>query len=279
MQEKVLVLGASGLVGSAVLQMLLAHGHDAIGASREVRGDGWVRFDLLDASTHGPALAGVGTAMLISRPGDEEAHVHAAPLIDAMVAAGVRRIVDLSALGAEKRPEFSTRRVECLVEASGLEWVHVRPNFFGQMLAQPPLSTEIARQRTLSLPLGKAKIAYVDAHDVAAVLHRALTDPDLAGRAIALSGPEAVDHDDVARRITACVGESVRYVDIPEAAARMLLCQRGFPAPHVERVLQFYALCRRGFCAAPDTEAARLLGRPLGTLDDVIAANRSAWLA
>ena len=278
MQERVLVMGASGLVGGMVLRMLLAHGLDAVGASREARGEDWVRLDLLDTSTHGPALAGVGTAMLISRPGDEEAHAHAAPLIDAMVAAGVRRIVDLSALGAEKRPEFSTRRVECLVEASGLEWVHVRPNFFGQMLARPPLSTEIARRRTLTLPLGLAKIAYVDARDVAAVLYRALTDPGLNGRAIAVSGPEAMDHEEVARRIAIGIGEPVRYIDIPEEAARALLAGSGFSPPHIERVLRFYALCRQGFCATPDTEVARLLGRPLGTLDDVIAANRPVWL-
>lgn len=277
MHDRILVLGASGLVGGQVLQLLLRHGHDAVGASRRPCGEAWVRFDLLDPATHAPALAGVGAVMLLSRPGDTQAHVHAAPFIEAMVAAGVRRVVDLSALGAELRPDFSTRRVERLVEDSGLAWTHVRPNFFAQMLARPPLSTEIARERTLRLPLAAAKVAYVDASDVAAVIFRALTDPELAGRAIPISGPEALDHEEIARRLSAALGETVRYVAISEAAARDLLASRGFPAPQIERVLEFYARCREGFCATPDTWTARLLGRPLGTLDAVIAANLPAW--
>ncbi|HML60563.1 MAG TPA: NAD(P)H-binding protein [Solidesulfovibrio sp.] len=279
MHDRILVLGATGLVGGQVFQALSRHGYDVRGASRRKSGGQWAHFDLLDPATHAPALDGVDAVMLVSRPGDEEAHVHAAPFLEAMAAAGVRRVVDISALGAQLRPDFSIRRVERLVEDSGLEWTHVRPNFFAQMLARPPLSTEIARSRTLRLPLDAARVAYVDAHDVAAVAFRALTDRGLAGRAISLNGPEALDHGEIARRISKALGETVRYIAISEAQARELLVARGFPAPQVERVLRFYALCRQGVCAAPDTEAAQLLGRPLGTLEAVITANLPVWQA
>lgn len=279
MQNRFLILGASGLVGNQVFSTLLAHRYDAVGASRHRTGDHWVHFDLLDPSTHAPALAGITTVMLISRPGDEEAHLYAEPLISSMAATGVKRVVVLSALGAAQRPEFSIRKVELLVEASGLEWTHVRPNFFMQMLVRPPLSVEIARHRTLSLPLGSAKVAYVDARDVAATLFKALTDRALVGQAIELNGPEALTHDEIVNRISQRIGETVRYVDISEESARALLLACGFPAPQVERVLGFYALCRQGFCSSPDTQVAQLLGRPLGRLDDVIEANLSSWQA
>lgn len=279
MHDRILVLGASGLVGGQVFELLSRHGYDVLGVSRRKSGGQWVHFDLLDPATHAPALAGVGAVMLMSRPGDEEAHVHAAPFIKAMAAAGVRRVVDISALGAQLRPDFSIRRVELLVEDSGLEWTHVRPNFFAQMLARPPLSTEIARNRTFRLPLDAARVAYVDAHDVAAVAFRALTDRELAGRAISLSGPEALDHEEIARRISKALGETVRYIAISEGEARELLFAHGIPAPQVERLLRFYDLCRQGFCATLDMEAARLLGRPLGTLEAVIATNLPAWQA
>jgi uncharacterized protein YbjT (DUF2867 family) len=277
MDDRFLILGSSGLVGSHVFRRLLADGYDAVGASRHKTGEPWVYFDLLDPRTHASALAGITTVMLISRPGDEEAHLYAAPLISSMVTAGVKRVADLSALGAAKRPQFSIRKVELLVETSGLEWAHVRPNFFMQVLARPPLSTEIATRRTLSLPLGSAKVAYVDARDVAATLFRALTDRALAGQAIELNGPEAVTHDEVVSRISQRIGETVRYVDISEESARALLRARGFPASMVERVLGIYALCRQDFCSSPDTEVAQLLGRPLGSLDAFIEANLTSW--
>ena len=167
MSERFLVLGASGLVGRHVVQRLEEEGRTVVCATRNPAAARDVYFDLLDPASFGRALDGASTVMLISRPGDEDAHVHAKPFIDSMRRSGVRRVVVLSALGAQLRPDFSLRKVEVLVEDSGMRWTHVRPNFFMQMLALPPLATEIAARGTLSLPLAGAAIAYVDARDVA----------------------------------------------------------------------------------------------------------------
>jgi len=275
--EKYLVLGASGLVGSRVVDRLAREGREVHGATRNPRGPRDIRLDLLDRETFEPALRGMTTVMLISRPGDEDAHLHAGPFIEAMSAAGVRRVVVLSALGAEKRPEFSLRKVELLVEASGMEWTHVRPNFFMQMLALPPLSTEIAARGTLSLPLAKAAVAYVDADDVAAVLHRALTDASLAGQGLAVSGPEALTHGQIVAAISDAMAADVRYVELDEEAARSMMLARGFAPRHVERVLTFYRLIREGFCSEADQRIARLLGRPLCTWKEFVGRSAAAW--
>jgi uncharacterized protein YbjT (DUF2867 family) len=277
MNDRYLVLGASGQVGNRVLDLLHENDREALGASRTKKGEGWVYFDWLDPQTFLPALQCITSVLLECRPGDEEADRYAAPFISAMTDAGVQRVVLLSALGAAKRPEFSLRKVELLVEASGLAWTHIRPNFFFQMLARPPLSSEMALRGTLSLPLGNAGIAYVDAGDVAALLCKVLVDPALTGRAIELSGPEALTHKEIVRRISACAGHPIRYIDISEEKARALLLSRGFPAQHTERVLRFYALCRQGFCAAPDTEATRILGRPLNDFNTFVKANQEVW--
>lgn len=273
-----LILGATGEVGRRVIARMRALGLAVKGASRRAEGPGMVRFDLLDPKTHGPAFEGASAVMLISRPGDEEAHVHAKPVVAAMAGAGVRQVATLSALGAERREDFSLRRVERLVERSGMAWTHVRPNFFMQMIARPPLSAEVAARGTLSLPLADARIAYVDAEDVAAVMVRALTDDALVGRAIDVNGPEALDHRQVAGAIARATGRAVRYLPLDEEEARRLLEARGFPPAQVGRALGFYALARLGWCASADVEAAGLLGRPLGTFDRFAAANASNWL-
>ncbi|AGA28251.1 putative nucleoside-diphosphate sugar epimerase [Singulisphaera acidiphila DSM 18658] len=278
MSESYLILGATGTVGRRVLATMRSLGHVVKGASRRnAAGPDFRRFDLLEPATHVSALEGVSTVMLISRPGDEEAHIHAEPFIDAMVGQRVGRVVVLSALGAEKRADFSLRKVEALVERSGMAWTHVRPNFFMQMLASPPLCTEIVTRNTLSLPLDDAKVAYVDADDVAAVLVRALIDPTLAHQSFEVNGPRSLDHDEVTALIARQVGREIRYVPLDEDSARRLLAIRGLSPPHVERVLRFYALTRQGECAASDTTVAALLGRPLGTFEAFVAANAAAW--
>jgi uncharacterized protein YbjT (DUF2867 family) len=278
MHERYLVLGATGLVGGLVLHQLASEGRDVLGATRRPGSARQVRLDLLDEASFQPALADVTTVMLMSRPGDEEAHRVAQPFIAAMRQAGVRHVVVLSALGAQRRPEFSLRKVELLVEHSGMSWTHIRPNFFMQTLALPPLAAEIANQGTLSLPLGDAAIAYVDARDVACVVHRALVDPGLVGRGIDVNGPDAWTHDALMEVLSLTLGRPLRYVGLDEDEARALMRARRFPPLRIERVLSFYRLIRQGFCAHPDAELGALLGRPLTAWSDFVRVNRGAWI-
>lgn len=277
MQEKILVTGATGVVGAMILNHLRYEGRDVVGASRKEATDGWVQLDFERPETFGAAVAGVHTAMLIARPGDEHADKLAAPLIDAMVKAGVRKICLLSALGAQHRPEFSLRKMEILVEAAGVEWTHVRPNFFMQMLAAPPLSMEMRTAGTLSLPLGDAKVAYVDARDVADLMVLALTSDKLRNTGIDLNGPEAHTHSEITTLIAQATGKPMRYVNLDETQARALLAARNFSPEHIERLMKFYALIRQDWCADTDRQCAELLGRPLGRFKDFAAANASCW--
>ncbi|TFY99965.1 NAD(P)H-binding protein [Ramlibacter rhizophilus] len=277
MESRFLVTGSTGLVGGLVRRALAAEGRDVRAATRRPAAPGDVLFDLLDEKTFAPALAGVRTVMLISRPGDEDAHLLAEPFVASMKQAGVARVVVLSALGSDKRPAFSLRKVEQLVERSGMAWSHVRPNFFMQMLALPPLSSELASQGSLSLPLADARIAYVDAHDVAAVVHRAMLDPRMDGRALDVSGPSAWNHDELLAVLAARADRPLRYARLTHDEARELMLARGMAPRQTERVLTFYRLIREGFCAKPDAEVARLLGRPLRTWPAFVDAHLAAW--
>lgn len=279
MQEKFLVTGATGLVGGFVYRALANEGRDVRGATRRPSNAQDVLFDLLLPETFAPALSGVTTVMLISRPGDEDAHLVAEPFIAAMKQDGVRRVVVLSALGSDKRPDFSLRKVEQLVERSGLAWTHIRPNFFMQMMALPPLASEIANSGTLSLPLADASIAYVDARDVAAVVHRAMVDESLNGQAVDVSGPEAWNHQGLLDVVATHLGRPLQYVQLSEVQARELMLARGMPPRQTERVLTFYRLIRDGFGATPDSQVAKLLGRRLTTWPAFAEQNLASWAA
>lgn len=273
-----MVMGATGVIGGRVMKALLSAGCDVKGASRSMTGPEWVKLDILAPGTHARALEGVTTVMLAARPGDEESHVSSAPFIETMRRSGVRRVVLLSALGAQLRPEFSLRKVELLLESSGLAWTFVRPNFFMQMLAIPPLSAEMAARGVLRLPAGRARIAYVHADDVAAVLARALLDPGLAGRGLDVSGPRALDHYEVASAISAATGRDVKFEDLSDDEARRIFAERGLAKPQVEQLILFYSLVRKGYCATPDGGASALLGRPLIEFSDFAGASRDVWM-
>ncbi len=281
-KRSVLVLGATGTVGSEVRRLLMEAGEPVVGASRDAtraakRGGRWVELDLERPETFAPALEGIDRAFLIARPGDEEADRVAAPLIEAMARAGVRRVVNLSAMGAEQRESFSTRRVERLLESSGIAWTHLRPNFFFQVFTSGPLHRGILARGEIRIPAADARISYLDARDVAAAAVMALTTPGHESKGYTLTGGEALDHASIAGEIARASGRPVRYVAIDEDEARAALAAAGLPPAWVERLIGFYRVVRSGACAPVIDDLPRLLGRAPITFARFAADARSAW--
>lgn len=270
MAGKILVLGATGTVGSELVARLEERGERVRAATRnpseaartESGSTEYVRFDLEQPETFGPALDGVDRVFLIARPGDEQADRVALPLIAELRRRGVRRVVNLSALGAETRDDFSLRKVERALEDSGIAFTHLRPNFFMQVFSSGPLFAGLRATGELRIPAGLAAISYIDARDIAAVAAVALTSPGHEGKAYALTGDRALDHDEVAAVIAEAAGRPVRYVPLDEDAARAALLAAGLSSERVERLIGFYRIVRDGRCALISPALRALLGRP-----------------
>ena len=145
---RVLVVGASGLIGSAVAARLASRGHEITAVSRNGHALGLVqaRAIALDvaraerAQDWLPHLAGVDAVVncagvLQDGLGDSTAGVHVrgvAALFKACEQAGVRRVVHLSAVGVDRETPsaFSRSKLEGdqALMASELDWVILRPS-------------------------------------------------------------------------------------------------------------------------------------------------------
>ncbi|MFJ8442654.1 SDR family oxidoreductase [Kitasatospora griseola] len=119
--KTILVLGGTGTTGRRIARRLSADGLPVRTASRT---DGDVRFDLDDPTTWGPALDGVAAMYLLEpalRPGTDRRQ-HLPRLVSEAVAAGVTRLVLLSAYGVggadDSHPLKSAERA---VRGSGVD--------------------------------------------------------------------------------------------------------------------------------------------------------------
>ena len=287
MSGTILVLGATGLVGGGVAARLAGAGEKVRAATRRPEaaqakgGTGleWVAFDLERPDTFARALDGVDRVFLIARPGDEHSDRWSIPLIDAMKAHGVRRVCNLTAMGTQMRPDFALRKIELHLEASGLDFTHLRPNWFMQMLASGSVQAQIRAQGFFALPAADAKISYIDAADISDVAARVLSTAGHAGRAYTLTGPQALAHDAIARILSDASGREIRYVPIDEDAARAALGRAGFPPEWVERLVVFYRLIRAGYCEPVTPDVETVLGRPAAPLAAFAEAHADAWRA
>lgn len=282
MTKKILVLGATGDVGSRLVSELRRRGERVRAASRWPQqvvetGMEWIQFDLEKPESFAPALEGVDRVFLIARPGDDSPQLLALPLIAACRQAGVEHVVHLSALGVENMPEFGLRRVELALEASGLDFTHLRPNFFMQIFRGPPLLNEILSTSGFGMPAAEAAISYIDAADIAEAAAIALTEAGHRGQAYTLTGPRALRHGEIAHLLSQAAGHEIRYTALSAEQAASSLAQSGLSEARIQRLLGFYHLVRKGFCAPVSLDLAQLLGRAGRDFAEFAAAEAAHW--
>ena len=144
---RILVVGAYGLIGGYVTARLLAEGCDVVGVGRDVAAGRrrfpavrWASADLrrTDAPGWAALLGGVDAVIncagaLQDGPRDDLEAVHVAAtraLAEACAMAGVRRFVMISAVGVDRAAspfEKTKLEAEAILQASGLEWIVLRP--------------------------------------------------------------------------------------------------------------------------------------------------------
>ena len=236
-----------------------------------------VRFDFDEPRTFAPALNGVERLFLIARPGDNNSDAAAKPLIDGAKKAGVRLIVNLTAMGVEQDEAFMLRVLEKHVEASGIPFVLLRPNWFMQNFDSGPIFTDIRATHAIHLPAGDARLSFIDVRDIAAVACVALTDLRHAGRAYTLTGGESLTHFDVAEKVSRAAGTRISYVPISEEAARAGLALRGVPSGYIERWTDFFRKVRKGLGAPVSGDVEKVLGRPPLLFDQYAEDHAKSW--
>jgi uncharacterized protein YbjT (DUF2867 family) len=283
--KKILVIGATGRVGSELVKLLTQNGEVVRAVSRnpstvlskfqntvEV-----VEFDYERPSTFAPALVGIEKVFLTVRPGDNHSDKAAMPLIDAAKKAKVQHIVALTAMGVEQDDTFMLRILEKYIEESGIPYTHLRPNWFMQNFNSGPMFADIRATGALHLPAADAKVSFIDVRDIAAVGFVALTKPHHTGNAYTLTGQEALSHSQIVEKISHVVGKTISYVPISEDIARSGLIKGGVPNDLIERWTEFYRKVRKGLCSPVSTDIELVLDRSPILFDQYANDNAASW--
>src|SRR5436190_8717709 len=214
----ILVTGATGRPGSAVIREFVRHGQPvrALVRTREkaqaIEGLPSVAVtygDMLRPETLGAALDGVDRVLMISSAGPQMLETQCT-FIDAARSAGVRHLVKLSGedstVGFDPERFRSTRsheQIQRYLLGSGLAWTLLRPSQF--MQAYHEEAPTIAAEGELRLPLGHARLAPVDVEDIAKVAYRVLRDEGHEGQTYRMTGPEALSMAEIAERISRAI--------------------------------------------------------------------------
>lgn len=274
----ILVVGANGTVGSELSRLLAAAGHTVRKAtSRTPTAPDQVHLNLLTGEGRDTAFAGVDRAFFLAPPGHTRQDLLLNPLVDAARAQGVQKVVLMSAMGANADEAAPLRVAERHLEASGLAFNVIRPNWFMQNFNTFWLHG-ILTQGQILLPTGDAKGSFIDARDIAAVAAELLVSDRFNGQEFDLTGAEALDHHQVAALLTQATGKAIGYTEIAPEAMREGLLAAGLPADYADFLLTILGYFKAGYSERTTDAVQTITGRAPRTLAQYAADYKAAWV-
>ena len=268
----ILVLGATGNVGSELVGALVSDGQHVRAVSRSGAASNpaaeAVAADLNDAATLIPLLEGATAVFTLA------GYDSLGALLEAAVASRRPRFVLLSSSGVPHGLEHNAivgyhRVSEDLVRASGVPFTMIRPNAFmsNTLRWMPGLRAE----GTVREPFPEKPISMIDPADIAAVACVALTTPDHEGVALRLSGPEALTPAERLAILNEELGRHDRLVRVEPGDLRAHLLEAMGAARFVDAAIEIDAVVDET-TLQPDVQ--RVLGRPPGTFREWVRRNR-----
>jgi uncharacterized protein YbjT (DUF2867 family) len=271
---EVLVMGATGNVGGALIEVLRARHVRVHAISRKAQtwpeGVEGVVGDANDPASLAGAAAGMDGAFLMSGYAAEGQLL-------ADLGAGHAALLSSSSVplaDAGNAMAAYHRDSEQAVTASDAAWTIVRPCSMQSNVTR--WKDQLDAGEVIRAPFGDVAVAMTDPADVAAVLATALTESEHAGQTYRVSGPEALTPAEQVAIIAEALKRKLRFEAVPDDEARTTLPAQLGQAyadaqfdifrghPHYESEIQ------------PTVE--QVLGRPPGRLRDWLERNRARLL-
>jgi len=281
----IVVTGANGTVGSALVEQLRVVGEKVRavvrsaenGTAAESLGAEIAVADVQDRAAFGAAVEGADALFLntASLPGFVDARKAA---IDIARAAGVARIVRLSALGSSPDSTMSFGRghaeLDDYLQSSGADWTVLAANgFFSNFLGM----ADSIRQGGIYINAGDGKVSQIDPRDIAAVAAVTLTQPGHGQKSYALTGPEAIGYADVAATLTRLLGRQVNYVPVDDATAYSAMTGMGLPAAQADDIVALGKVYAAGYAAQVTDDVERLTGNTARSFETFAADHLAAF--
>ncbi len=252
--KKILVVGASGSLGSQVVKQLSQKDFAVMAGTRnlsKINQTGNItpfHLDLDNLETYNKTLKNMDGVFLMAAPMDPLSDKKLIPFIDSAKKQGVKQIVLASSLGIDKSPEAGLFKIEKYLENSGLNFTILRPNFFMDNFTTGFVAHSINTQNAIYLPASDAKTSFISAHDIASVAVNAFENPlEYNTKIFNLTGREALNHYQIAESLTKVLGKTITYVPLSEEEFRAGGKKAGMPEPSLEMTLFLYSVVRAGY--------------------------------
>lgn len=281
---KVFVYGATGSIGSKVVDGLLNKGHEVYAASRhpekgkKVTNLHWIYADAQKPNEGVDVLEKVEAAFFISPPGLTDQFSILNPWLEKAKSIKLKKFVLNTAMGVDHAPEEAPfRKLEIAVEKSGLNYNIIRPNWFMQNF-QTYWISGILKDKKIYFPGGDAKVSFINVDDIASTAITLLLTDDFKNQAFALTGKEAITHSEVASKLSKATGASISYVDITPDDFKAALLGAGLPEDYADFMVFIAGNLKQGHSSPIVDSVKKITGKDPISFDEYAEQNKKVWL-
>ncbi len=277
--SKILIVGASGTVGSELVRQLRSKGHTVLRSTSQTQLEAdQVHLNLHTKAGLDTALVGIDKAFLLSPPGYVNQDELLIPLIDEARKLSLKKVVLMTAMGANAVDSTPFRQAEIHLEQSGLTYNIIRPNWFMQNFNSFWLHG-ILHAAKVALPVGEAKASFIDARDIASVAAVLLVDDArFANQHFDLTGPTAINHAQAAAHISDTIGKTIAFEDITPQAMRETLLGAGLPSDYTEFLLMILDYLKQGAAERTTDAVQTITGQAPRGFETYARDYRHAWV-
>ena len=277
----ILVTGATGQLGGAVIQQLLRKmpANQLVALTRDERKADALRekgvnirigsYDDMDSLDN--AMHGVDRVLLIAGGDADNGLQQHQNVVDAAKKAGVQCIAYTSRSMANPDALANQLMVrhfqtEDYIKDSGLPYVLFRNILYMDTI--PLFVGPNVLESGIALPAGQGKVSFALRSDMGEAIANVLADEPCENRTYNFTGASAYSFDDVAASLSTLSGKAVRYTPVPPDEFAVGMKQRGVPDKQVQRVIDFMTDIQNGQEEGVSHDLETILGRKPASLEE-----------
>ncbi len=277
--EKILITGATGNVGTAILQHFKPKPHQSLllATRRSPISPNELFFDFENLERTLASLADVDVLFLLRPPQIADTGTYFAPLIAGAKEKNVRHIVFLSVQGAEQVSFIPHAKIEKLIVEAEIPYTFIRPSYFMQNLTTTLLS-DIRERDRIFLPAGKAPFLWVNVADIGKAIAAVLQAPsDHENQAYTITGDELLNFHEVAELLSQALDRKIAYISPNLLRFFIAKKRQGISNAYILVLIMLHYLPR--FQQRPEVSAdfTKLTGEQPAKLEEFIRANVTMW--
>ncbi|OKP91520.1 NAD(P)-dependent oxidoreductase [Paenibacillus sp. P3E] len=276
----IVIVGATGTIGSALLERLVDLGVPVRALSREPeklrnqigeKGRSAIEVALADAADPESlrrAFTGASQLFLAMSNSPRQIELETS-IIQIAAESGIKHIVKISSPAFEQSSPVAVagwhQEIEKALRESGLTHTVLRPYAFMQNLMR--LAPTVTAQNVFFGSMGDSPCNFIDCRDIADVAVEALTNPEVSGQIYTLTGSEIFSYPQIAGQLSALLNRPISYINMEPQELLHNLIEYGHMPPWLANHVVEIQTMSTVIPEIPNDTVKRLLGREPRTLD------------